>query len=205
MYRQLVKWGFFVVLLASFLPGAFAGQLQNPVTELQTLVNSLQQDVAANHLSLQKNPDQMYQLVQKNLMPVMAVDRMSATAMGPKWRTATAQQKQEFIQQFSLMLTRTYVSALLKVNNYSIVINPLRNDSWQQMQALALPGVITNKANGESSTVTYYVVRNGDSWQIYDFAVEGVSIMQNFQSQLQSFSTVDAVIARLKQVNASQL
>jgi phospholipid transport system substrate-binding protein len=204
MYKQLVKYGVLVLCAIGFNM-AMADDVENPVTQLQTLVNTMQQDVAVHHASLQNNPDQMYQLVQKNLMPAMAVDRMSATALGPKWRTATAEQKQEFITQFSLMLTRAYVSGLLKVNNYTIVINPLRTDAWKTATILALPGVITNKANGESSGVTYYMVRSGNEWKVYDFAVEGVSIMQNFQSQLQSFSTIAAVITRIKEVNAGSV
>ncbi len=205
MYKQLVKFGLLVVCAIGLTSVALADTVQNPVVEVQSLVDTMQKDVASQKASLQNNPDQMYQLVQKILMPAMAVNRMSANALGPKWRTATKAQQQEFIQQFSLMLTRAYVSALLKVNDYTIVINPLRGNNWQQANTVALPGVITNKGNGQSSTVTYYMVRQGDNWKVYDFAVEGVSIMQNFQAQLQSFPTIDAVIARIKQVNAGKV
>ena len=206
--KTLVKKWMVLVLLAgalSFLQTACADEVANPVTQLQTLIDSMQKDVAAQHYTLQKNPDQLYSLVKKNIMPDMAVDRMSAMALGPKWRTATPAQRTEFVDQFSLMLTRAYASALLKVNEYTITIFPLRGDEWKTADNLALPGSIAQTGGGQASSVTYYVVREGNRWKIYDFAVEGVSIMNNFHTQLQSFPTMDAVLKRIKQVNSESL
>jgi len=178
--------------------------LQNPVTELQTIVNQTQQAVQTERDSISNNPDQLNQLVRKNLLPYMAIDRMAATALGPKWSTATPQQKTDFIEQFTYMLTRAYASALLKADQYQVVIYPLRTNSWQTATQMTLPGTVTASGTGESSSVTYYVVRVGNNWKIYDFALEGVSVMQNFQAQLQGFPTMDTVLKRIQQVNAGQ-
>ena len=184
-----------------FANSVFADQVQDPVQQLKHMLSQIEKDVSGKQSDLQSNPEQIYQIVQKDLMPYMAMDRLSGMALGPKWSHASKAQRDAFVRQFSRMLTRAYTGALLKVTEYHIVINPLRDNAWKTATQLSVSGNVVPKSGGEPTAVTYYLVRQGNAWLIYDFAVQGISIMRNFQTQFQGFADIAAVIARIQEVN----
>lgn len=179
--------------------------IQSPVVVLRKTVNQLQTEISSQHASLTQSPAKLYAVVQKILMPAIALDQMAAMTLGIKWRNATAAQKKEFVAEFSKMLTRTYARSLLQVSNYTITIFPLRNDSWKSAKQIALRGKLSPKGSENSSPVTYYMERVGNTWKIYDFAVEGVSFVKNFQAQFQAYPNTAVLIQKLKKLNARQV
>ncbi|MDF2529587.1 MAG: toluene tolerance, Ttg2 family protein [Gammaproteobacteria bacterium] len=197
----------YIILGFALLVGAqtaLADTVQNPVTMIQNTVGKLQTEIAQQKDALAQNPQQLYQLVKTVVMPDVDVNQMAAMTLGPKWRSATPAEKQEFIDKFGLLLTKTYTNALLTVTDYTVVVYPMRGNDWQTEQNVSVSGTVTPKNGGQSSAVTYYLERSGNSWKIYDMAVEGVSFMKNFQSQFQSFANMQDLLARLTQLNNSQ-
>jgi ABC-type transport system involved in resistance to organic solvents, auxiliary component len=45
------------------------------------------------------------------------------------------------------------------------------------------------------------LVKKGKKWQVYDMVIEGVSLVENYRSQFQSFCNLGALIDRLKKMN----
>ena len=39
------------------------------------------------------------------------------------------------------------------------------------------------RANGQTIPVSYRLINQGGEWKVYDFSVEGVSLVQSYQSQ----------------------
>ncbi|MDF2690503.1 MAG: toluene tolerance, Ttg2 family protein [Gammaproteobacteria bacterium] len=183
---------------------ALAATVQNPVTMIQGTVTKLQTQIAQQKTSLSQDPQKLYQLVKTVVMPDVDVNEMAAMTLGPKWRTATPAERQQFIDEFGFLLTKTYANALLTVTDYNVTVFPLRDNSWQTEQYVSVSGTVSPKNGGESSAVTYYLERSGNSWKIYDMAVEGVSFMKNFQSQFQSFANMQDLLVRLTELNSSQ-
>lgn len=189
-------------LLCLNLAFADTPQVQNPVELIQSTIDQLQQQIDAGGPSLANNPQQLYSIIKKTVMPYVAIDQMAGLALGPKWRSATPAQQQQFINDFGLLLTKTYANALLTVSNYKITLNPLRGNAWQTAQYVALNGKVTSLTNNKSSNITYYLERSGNSWKIYDLAVEGVSFLKNYQDQFQAFQSMDALLAKLSTMNS---
>ena len=161
----------------------------------------MKSNINKSHASYEKNPDKLYKLIKEIVLPHIAVNQMAGNALGDKWRKATPNQRKEFVNQFSKLLTRTYAIALLKVSDYGVTIRPLRGSSWRTQQVVSLQAKITNKSNNQSSSATFYLKRSGSSWKIFDLAVEGVSIEKNFQAQFQSFNNLKEIITKLKKLN----
>jgi len=86
-----------------------------------------------------------------------------------------------------------------------VQVYPMRGVQWKTAQYIAVKGAVTSKSNGSTSQVTYYLERSGNTWKIYDMAVEGVSFMQNFRSQFQSFSDMDSLLKRVDELNAQSV
>lgn len=181
---------------------AYADTVQNPTAFVQTIVTNLQNKVNGRQSALESHPQQLYAIVKTVIMPYVDIDEMAGLALGPKWRMATATQQQNFINSFSLLLTKTYADVLIKITDYNITVNPMRGIAWQTAPSVAVTGQVVSISNGQSSQITYYLHRSGDTWKIYDLAVEGVSFLKNYQAQFQSFSDMNTLIAKINQLNA---
>lgn len=173
----------------------------NPYNFLNDNFNKLQSEIKTSKASFKKNPDKLYNVIKDVVLPNIAVNQMAGTVLGPKWRTATPKQRQEFILEFSKLLTRSYAIALLKVTHYEVKIRPLRGTSWKTQQVVSLQAKVINKSNGQSSNATFYLKRSGNSWKIFDLAVEGVSIVKNFREQFDSFKSMKVLLDKLKVLN----
>ena len=161
----------------------------------------LQDAIKQAGVSFKKNPDALYKVVHKMVLPDIAINSIAGTVIGRKWRTATTAEKNAFIDEFGKVLVRAYASSLLKVSDYEIKFRPVRGTTWQKSQHFSIFAKIVNKETGDSSNATFYLQRSGNSWKIYDLAVEGVSIVKNFRAQFQSFDNMDALLSRLNAVN----
>ena len=194
-----------LVLIFCFFTGvayATAPAVQNPQVFVQGMVTSLQGQIQGKQSQLTADPGQLYAIIRTTVMPCVDIDRMAGLALGPKWRAATPTEQQDFITAFSLLLTRTYANAIVTISDYQITVSPVRGDAWQSAQYVAVNGAVTSQSNGQKSNLTYYLERSGNSWKIYDLAIEGVSFLKNYQSQFQSFSDMNSLLAKLAQLNA---
>ena len=198
----------FCVIALSLVLLASSAQAQttppNPSTLLKNTVVTLQKEINHDRASLAKSPKKLFALVKKVVLPIVDIQRMAGITLGRKWQNATKAQQQQFIDQFGLMLTKTYSKALLTAAKYDITIYPMRGQGWKNQQYVAVQGVVKPANGGSPSRVTYYLVRAGASWKIYDFAVEGVSFVQNFQRQFAKYTSLPPLIKQIEQVNQRQ-
>jgi phospholipid transport system substrate-binding protein len=176
----------------------------NPVTLIQGTVSSLQDQVTAAGPSLANHPQKLYAIIKQTVMPIVNINQMAGLALGPKWRQATPAQQQQFVDEFGLLLTRAYANALLTVTNYKLTLNPMRGNAWQTQQYIAVTGQVTSLTSSQSSNLTYYVERVGNSWQIYDLAIEGVSFLKNYQTQFAALPDMPTLLSKLQVLNVSQ-
>jgi phospholipid transport system substrate-binding protein len=197
-----------VVLFSLFCFSAFAaykaadvsaGAIQSPTLMIQNTIGNLQQKLRTEHATLADSPAKLYHVIKTTLMAHVAVRQMAAMALGIKWRNATEAQRTKFIDQFGLLLTRTYASALLQVVSYDMKVFPIRGN-WHKAQYVAVHGTVAPNSGAKPVDVTYYLERAKNQWFIYDFAVEGVSFVKNYQSQFQSISLND-LIAKIEVLN----
>lgn len=174
---------------------------QSPVQVVKDTVVHLQQEVQKQHADLKNSPQKLYRVVNKVIMPQVAINEMAALVLGPKWRTANQQQRNEFVKQFAMLMTRTYANALLTVADYDVSVSPLRNQNWQKAKQIAVMGTVKPRNGGPSSQIIYYLVNEQSGWKIYDFSIEGVSFVQNYRSQFASFQKIQPLIERLSTLN----
>ena len=121
-------------------------------------------------------------VVDSKVMPYVNFTRMTASATGPAWRGASAEQRQKLQQEFKTLLVRTYAGALRQVSDQTVEVRPLR----------ASPGdkdVIVRtlvKGQGEPVQLDYRMEKTpgvGSGWKIYDLNVLGVWLVDNYRPQ----------------------
>ena len=139
-------------------------------------------------------------LVDTKVMPHVNFQRMTASAVGRNWRSATPEQQKRLQEEFKILLVRSYAGALTQVKDQTVQLKPLR----------ANPGdteVVVRteiKGKGEPVQLDYRLEKAGDSWKIYDVNVLGVWLVEQYRSSFNqeiAASGIDGLIAKLAERN----
>ena len=193
------------VILALF--GLFiytiAWAISSPVDLLQNTSNQLISALQRNQATLRTKPQVVYGIVNQILLPHVDVMSMSSKALGrDAWLRATPMQRQAFAQQFVTLLIRTYSSALAQYTNERVNFLPIRGDYTNQSRVQVNSTIV--RESGPSINLSYRMTRVGGQWMLYDFSVDGVSIIESFRSQFVEelqHSGINGLINKLAQHN----
>jgi phospholipid transport system substrate-binding protein len=139
-------------------------------------------------------------LVDTKIMPNVNFQRMTASAVGRSWRSATPEQQRRLEAEFKALLMRTYSGALSEVRDQSISMRPLR------MAAGDTEVVVRTeiKGRGDPIALDYRVEKAGDSWKIYDLNVASVWLIETYRTQFSqeiNANGLDGLIAKLAERN----
>ena len=193
-----------IFALFGLLICTMAWAVSSPVAILQNTSNQLISALQRNQATLKTKPQVVYGIVNQILLPHVDVMSMSSKALGREaWLRATPAQRQAFAQQFVTLLIRTYSSALAQYTNERVNFLPLRGD-YNSQSRVQVNSVIVRES-GPSINLSYRMMRVGGQWMLYDFSVDGVSIIESFRSQFVQVLQqrgIDGLINELAQHNA---
>lgn len=139
-------------------------------------------------------------LVDAKVMPHVNFQRMTSSAVGRHWRTATPEQQKRLQDEFKTLLVRTYAGALTQVKDQTVALKPFRAAATDT-EVVVRTEV---KGRGEPIQLDYRLEKAGDSWKIYDVNVVGVWLVDQYRT---SFATeinasgLDGLIAKLAERN----
>ena len=192
-------WTFWLWLLPV---GALAA---NPEPQPLSLLKQTAEQVIAvlneKHDILARDPAQLYQLVETELLQHFDFPRMSRLALGRFWRSATPDQRQRFVQEFRDLLVRTYAGALLEYHNERILYGPVRGDP--QAGDVTVHTEV-ERPGSVAVPIDYRMHRDDGDWKVYDVMVDGVSLVTNYRSsfgaQIQRFG-IERLIEELGERN----
>ena len=142
-------------------------------------------------------------LVDTRIMPNVNFQRMTASAIGPAWRSATPEQKTKLQDEFKILLVRTYAGALSQVSDQTINVKPMRGGA-DDNEVVVRTEV---KGSGDPIQLEYRMEKTagqGAGWKIYDLNVLGVWLVQTYKSQFAqeiSAKGVDGLITSLAERN----
>ena len=153
-------------------------------------------------------------MVDKIVMPNVNFRRMTAAAVGPAWRQASAAQQQRLQDEFKSLLVRTYAGALSQVKDQTVTIKPLRA-GVEDKDVLVRTEV---RGRGDPVQLDYRLEKTpgvGAGWKIYNLNVMGVWLVETYRSQFaqeinkganvqKGIDDLIAALAARNQSNASQ-
>jgi phospholipid transport system substrate-binding protein len=153
------------------------------------------------------NFEKLQKLIDDKVAPHVNFDRMTRLAVGPGWRQATPEQRQELIKEFRTYVVRTYSGALSRVTDHQVKMRPLRaqpGDTDVMVRSLVAPSA------GDPIQLDYRMEKTDAGWKMYDVIILGVSLVETFRNSFASVvnqSGVDGLIKALadrnKQLGAS--
>jgi phospholipid transport system substrate-binding protein len=126
--------------------------------------------------------------------------RMTATALGRNWRTATPEQQKKLQDEFKTLLVYTYAGAVAQIKDQVVEFKPMR--SRPEDTEVVVRTVV--KGKGDPIQIDYRLEKAGDAWKIYDVNVLGAWLVQTYQSsfaQEVNASGIDGLIGKLVERN----
>ncbi|MFQ5672044.1 MAG: phospholipid-binding protein MlaC [Nitrospinales bacterium] len=127
--------------------------------------------------------------------PLFSYEQMSMRSLAKNWKQRTPSEKQEFVKLFSNLLENSYASKLESYSNETI--NYL-GEKVKGKYAM----VKTEIARPDGSiAVDYKFIKHKDSWKVYDFVIEGVSMIRNYRSQFNRIIKKDSYEALRNKLN----
>jgi len=118
-------------------------------------------------------------LVNQKILPYTDFERTTRLVMGRYWRQASPQQRQQIVEQFKLLLIRTYSGAIAQVRNQQIEYLPFRADPGAD--DVVVRTRVVNQ--GQPIELDYRLGKTPNGWKVYDLNVLGAWLIQAYQQQ----------------------
>ena len=145
--------------------------------------------------------EKIYKLAEEKILPNFDFERVARLVLGRAWRSASDEQKKEFIVQFRTLLLKTYTVALSKYKNQTIEFKPTRMSDTDE---IVIVKTEITQSGGQPIRVNYALSKNSGKWLVFDIVIEGVSLVTNYRSQFSSEikrNGMDALIKKLSKKN----
>ncbi len=173
--------------IASVLSVALAStaiSIESPSTILETASDQMIVRLKANQAVLKQQPEMVDGFVRELFLPHVDINAMVRLIIGKSaWRNASSADQADFTQQFREMVIDTYANALANYQGQHIRYLPLKTD-YETQKFLQVPSVLV-QSGGPDIRLNFHVVRRDTTWKVYDFSVDGISMIQSYRSQFQ--------------------
>jgi phospholipid transport system substrate-binding protein len=104
---------------------------------------------------------------------------MSEEVLGRYWREANSQQRETFMQEFKLLLERTYSTAVLDYTDQQIRYLPTQARRGGE----ALVKTVVEQPEGTSIPVDYAMRQEGQHWKVFDVVIDGASLVIDYRGE----------------------
>jgi len=128
--------------------------------------------------------DRAYTIIDGIIVPHIDFARMAKLALGRYWRTANIGQRKKFVDEFRMLIIRTYATALMEYSDEKVEYLPLKPTRDPDE---VIVQTIIKQSGGASIPVDYNMYfRAKEAWKVYDMSIDGISLVTNYRS---SFAT----------------
>jgi phospholipid transport system substrate-binding protein len=201
---KLMNRRWFATLISSFAifasGAAFAQSAETPDAFIKRLSVDVLDTIKTDKSLQGGDVSKITALVDSKIMPNVNFQRMTASAVGRSWRTATPEQQKRLQDEFKQLLMRTYSGALSEVKDQTIAMKPLRMAEGDT--EVVVRSEI--KGRGEPIALDYRVEKAGGGWKIYDLNVASVWLVETYRTQFSqeiNANGIDGLINKLAERN----
>ena len=185
MVRERLWLSFLVVVFAVILawnPGvAVASQVTEDVKDTIDKVIEI-----VGREDLKDNKESRREALREVIDQRFNYHQMVRRALAKNWRGRSDQERREFTGLFKKLLENSYAS---KLESYSDETINFTDEVIKGKYALVKTEVV-RKAS--TIAVDYKLINGGGVWKIYDFVIEGVSMVRNYRSQFSKIIRKDS-------------
>jgi len=146
--------------------------------------------------AIKNNPGRLYELVSDIVLPYFDFRRMSQWVLGKNWRTATPDQREQFVEEFRKLLVRTYGTALSEYADEKIIYLPFAASNDARMVTVRTE----IEQGGSTIPISYSMYNSSEGWKVYDVAISGVSLVTNYRSTFGTIIRDEGMDSLIKQL-----
>lgn len=199
------RLGSVIVVLALAMSSALAAPVPPDELVRQTIEEVL--EIIRNDERI-KSGDvvRIAEVMEQKIAPHFDFPRMTRLAVGRPWRQATPEQRGALIEEFRVLLIRSYASAFTMYNAIYVEYQPLRASS--DATDATVSTVIRLPGGAQPVTVDYLMALTDDSWKVFDVRLGGASLIINYRnifSQEIQRGGIEGLLNSLKQKNSGDL
>jgi phospholipid transport system substrate-binding protein len=121
-------------------------------------------------------------------------------SLGRHWQARTPAERDEFVQLFSDLLERSYLS---KIELYGGEKIQYVSDSIEDADQARVQTKIVTK-QGSEIPIEYRMHKKGDKWLVYDVIIEGVSLVSNYRTQFNKIIQTSSFQELVKKMKSKQ-
>jgi phospholipid transport system substrate-binding protein len=125
------------------------------------------------------DPAKTAALVEAKIVPHFDFRRITQTAVGKSWRSATPEQQDRLTEEFRTLLVRTYSGALTNYRDQVIEFKPLRASAADTEVTVRSQ---VRQSGAQPIAIEYDVAKTGTQWKVYDVRIEGISLVATYRT-----------------------
>lgn len=160
-------------------PGAAA---QSPSQVIESAANGLLQALDSDRQVYRNDAAKRQQLVDKYILPHVDTQFAAQLVLGKYWRTATPQQRQQFIDAFYHSMLNNYGTAIVEFTSNTLKVYPSRVSPGDQNATVRTEMMRTS---GPPISVNYYMHMTPEGWKAWDVVIDGVSYIMSYRQDFQ--------------------
>jgi phospholipid transport system substrate-binding protein len=138
--------------------------------------------------------------VRKIANDIFDFNETARRSLGRHWQGRTAAEQAEFVQVFSDLLERSYLS---KIEVYGGEKIQYLSDSTEGGEQAKVQTKIVTKGNSEVP-IEYRMHKKSDKWLVYDVIIEGVSLVSNYRTQFNKIIQTSSFQELVKKMKSKQ-
>ena len=177
---NIVNWKKVIFAGLIFLFGlsrpAIAG-MPDPLDQIRDSVNEVLRLLNDENFASEKMQQQRQQMIMEIVDSRFDFWEMSRRTLPRHWEGLSAKEREVFVEKFTALLKNKYVQRLNQYSGESVVFE-------KQTIKNSRSAVFTHFIHGSQNFSIIYLLRQKETgWLIYDFVIEGVSVVRNYRSQ----------------------
>jgi phospholipid transport system substrate-binding protein len=170
-----------------------------PVAMLKQVSSQMMSELDRNQGHINKQV--IDNIIHKVLLPHVDLETMSRSVVGKDyWSQATPVQREQFKHAFTGLVITVYSAPLSSYNGETIEFKPVRDETGPRLQVES----IVKRKNGQRIPVSYRLLQSKAGWKVYDFSVEGISMVSSYRAQFDSILQQKGMAGLLNRLRAGK-
>lgn len=200
--KKFLLSGLYISCLVWLLMGSLHAQSQTPELIVEQTSAELLEIINKDADRIRNDAEFVDSIVNQIVLPIIDLQSMGKLILGKHWKTASEQQRADFVEQFKLMLIRTYAKSVADFGDAEIVILP--NEDQQQGKFYRVKTQVSLSGSAPLNVDYMFRQQKDTQWKAFDLIVDGLSMVKNFRSSFGreiTETSLDALIERIKNTN----
>lgn len=161
---------------------AWSANVIPPDQLITNLFNEVNERIQKDQDRIAADKKHLVVIGEEVLVPYVSFETMAKQILGKNWRKITADQKKRYTTAFKERVSSSIVAQYDPSKQYLLVITGQRKN--EQGDRAMVNSDVTEKQSGKKYQISYklYVDNKTKQWQVYDVAVDGISVLQSFKT-----------------------